>query len=127
MFENGLERKYILTSIMGLTVAFVIVIALVLETLAQSLLNATARYSQLSNFNDLLLNYPDAAASLLTNFSSGDRKQTVLVPNNDAFTNYRLQRGAGISSLSSSDIGNVLNYHTLQGSLSRPTSKHQKD
>lgn len=103
---------------MALLLAFVIVIALVLETLAQSLLNATARYSQLSNFNDLLLNYPDAAAGLLTNFSSGDRKQTILVPSNDAFTNYRVQMGATINSLSSSDVGNILNYHTLQGSLS---------
>ncbi|KAL8823493.1 MAG: hypothetical protein Q9191_005807, partial [Dirinaria sp. TL-2023a] len=103
---------------MVLTVAFVIVIVLVSKTLAQSLLNATAHYSQLSDFNDVLLKFPDAATSLLTNFSSGDRKQTILVPNNNAFANYRLQRGADISSLSSSDIGNILNYHTLQGSLS---------
>ena len=103
---------------MRLVIAFLILTALVLQTLAQSLLNATAGYSQLSNFNDLLLNYPEAAASLLTNFSSGDQKTTILVPNNDAFTRYRLQNGASISSLSSSDVGNILNYHTLQGSLS---------
>ncbi|KAI4161595.1 MAG: hypothetical protein LQ342_004736 [Letrouitia transgressa] len=88
------------------------------QSVAQSLLNATARYSQLSDFNDLLLNFPDAAASLLANFSSNNNRQTVLVPSNDAFDNYRERTGASISSLSSSDVGNVLSYHTLQGALS---------
>ena len=103
---------------MGLIVGFFIVLALVLQALAQSLLNATSRYPQLSDFNDLLLNYPDAAAGLLTNISSGERKQTILIPNNAAFTGYRLRTGASISSLSSPDVGNILNYHTLQGALS---------
>lgn len=89
-----------------------------LQSAAQSLLNATARYSRLSDFNDLLLNFPDAAASLLTNFSSSNNRQTVLVPSNDAFDNYRERTGASIGSLSSSDVGNVLSYHTLQGALS---------
>ena len=103
---------------MASVISIFTIAALVLQTLAQSLLNATTRYSQLSDFNDLLLNHPDAAAGLLTNFSSGNRKQTILVPSNDAFNNYRLQRGSSISSLSSSDVGNILNYHTLQGALS---------
>lgn len=85
---------------------------------AQSLLNATARYPQLSNFTSLLSSFPDVAASLLTNVSSLLNQQTVLVPSNDAFNAYRRQRGANISSLSSSDVGNILNYHTLQGALS---------
>lgn len=97
--------------IVGLLVA-----ALTSSSIAQSLLNATARDPQLSDFNDLLLAKPDAALGLLTNFSSGQQKQTILVPNNGAFNNYRLKTGSRFSSLSSSDLSNVLNYHTLQGS-----------
>ena len=97
--------------IIGLLVA-----ALTSSSIAQSLLNATALDPQLSDFNDLLLAKPDAALGLLTNFSSGHQKQTILVPSNGAFDNYRLQTGSSFSSLSSSDLGNVLNYHTLQGS-----------
>ena len=94
------------------------VFAIATSTYAQSLLNATAPYAQLSDFNDLLRGFPDVASSLLTNISSGPEKQTILVPNNDAFDRYRQQAGASVSSLSSSDVGNILNYHTLQGSLS---------
>lgn len=92
--------------------------ALYSQSLAQSLLDATARISVLSDFNAMLLHYPDAAADLLSNFTSADQRQTVLVPSNDAFTTFRLQHGASISSLTSSDVGNILNYHTLQGALS---------
>lgn len=85
---------------------------------AQSLLNATARYPQLSSFNELLSTFPDLAAGLLTNISTSPSRQTILVPSNDAFDNYQQQNGASVSSLSSSDVGNILNYHTLQGALS---------
>ncbi|KAL8731106.1 MAG: hypothetical protein Q9166_003634 [cf. Caloplaca sp. 2 TL-2023] len=85
---------------------------------AQSLLNVTARYPQLSSFNELLSTFPDIAASLLTNISTSPQRQTILVPSNQAFTDYRQRNGASISSLSSSDVGNILNYHTLQGALS---------
>ena len=84
----------------------------------QTLLNATARYPELSNFNDLLSSFPNLAAGLLTNISAGAQRQTVLVPSNQAFTNYRQRNGASVSSLSSSDLGNILSYHTLQGALS---------
>lgn len=84
---------------------------------AQSLLNATARYPQLSNFNNLLSSFPDVAASLLTNISTSEQRQTVLVPSNEAFSNYRQRNGASVSSLSSSEVGNIMNYHTLQGAL----------
>lgn len=97
---------------------FFLPLALASQAFAQTLVNATARVSQLSDFHDLLLQHSDVAASLLTNISSGNRRQTILIPSNDAFNSYRLQRGASISSLSSSDVGNILNYHTLQGSLS---------
>ncbi|KAL8673190.1 MAG: hypothetical protein Q9168_002382 [Polycauliona sp. 1 TL-2023] len=85
---------------------------------AQSLLNVTARYSQLSNFNELLSSFPDVAAGLLTNISASSSRQTILIPSNEAFDNYHRQNGANVSSLSSSDVGNILNYHTLQGALS---------
>ncbi|KAL8757266.1 MAG: hypothetical protein Q9184_004262 [Pyrenodesmia sp. 2 TL-2023] len=85
---------------------------------AQSLLDVTARYDALSDFNDLLTTFPDIAASLLTNISTGAQRQTILVPSNDAFDDYRQRNGAGVGSLSSSDVGNILNYHTLQGALS---------
>ncbi|KAL8675988.1 MAG: hypothetical protein Q9186_007446 [Xanthomendoza sp. 1 TL-2023] len=85
---------------------------------AQSLLNATARYPQLSSFNDLLSSFPDIAGTLITNISTSEQRQTILVPSNEAFSSYRQRNGATISSLSSSDVGNILNYHTLQGALS---------
>lgn len=85
---------------------------------AQSLLNATARYPQLSDFSQLLLSFPDIAANLLTNISTGSEQQTILVPSNDAFNTFRQQNNGNISSLSSSDVANILNYHTLQGALS---------
>lgn len=88
------------------------------STFAQSLLNATARYPQLSNFNDLLSSFPDVAASLLTNISASPQRQTILVPSNAAFDAYRQRNGASVGSLSSSDVGNILNYHTVQGALS---------
>ena len=97
--------------IIGLLVA-----ALTSASMAQSLLDVTALDPQLSDFSDLLLTNPDAAAGLLTNISSGRQKQTILVPSNGAFDRYRLRAGSSFSSLSSSDLGNVLNYHTLQGS-----------
>ncbi|KAL8994283.1 MAG: hypothetical protein Q9169_005699 [Polycauliona sp. 2 TL-2023] len=85
---------------------------------AQSLLDATARYPQLSNFNELLSSFPDLATGLVTNITTGSTRQTILVPSNDAFDNYQRQNGASVGSLSSSDVGNILSYHTLQGSLS---------
>ena len=85
---------------------------------AQSLLDATAPYSQLSDFNSLLESFPDIAASLVTNLTSSSNRQTILVPSNDAFDDYRQQRSSNVSSLSSSDLGDILNYHTLQGALS---------
>ena len=97
-------------------IAGLLVAALTSPSTAQSLLNVTALDPQLSDFNHLLLTQPDAAANLLTNFSSGREKQTILVPSNGAFDRYRLRAGSSFSSLSSSDLGNVLNYHSLQGS-----------
>lgn len=85
---------------------------------AQSLLEAIAVFSQLSDFHDLLNANPSAAPSLLTNFSSGSDKQTILVPNNDAFDNYRRTTGRSFGSLSSPDLDDTINYHSVQGALS---------
>lgn len=87
---------------------------------AQSLLEAIARHSQFSEFHDLLNATPRAAAAsgLLSNSSSGSEQQTILVPNNNAFDNYRRATGRNISSLSSPDLEDTLNYHSLQGALS---------
>ncbi|KAL8772247.1 MAG: hypothetical protein Q9209_002459 [Squamulea sp. 1 TL-2023] len=101
--------------ILSLFIACIIVST---DVQAQSLLNATARIPALSNFNELLSTFPDVAAGLLTDISTGLQRQTILIPSNDAFDRYRQQYGASVSSLSSSDVGNVLNYHTLQGALS---------
>ncbi|MCJ1262021.1 hypothetical protein MMC22_001890 [Lobaria immixta] len=85
---------------------------------AQSLLEAIAVFPQLSNFHDLLNANPSAAPSLLTNFSSGSNKQTILVPSNDAFDNYtRTTRRSSIA-LSSPDLVDQINYHSQQGALS---------
>lgn len=103
-------------AIMGYAILFSFFVTAAVH--GQSLRNATAGYSQLSTFNDLLSSFPDIAAGLLTNISAGTQMQTILVPSNEAFTNYRQRNGASVSSLSSSDVGNILNYHTLQGALS---------
>ncbi|MCJ1425594.1 hypothetical protein MMC29_003494 [Sticta canariensis] len=80
---------------------------------AQSLLEATASDSQFSEFHDLL-----AASGLMSTSSSGSEQQTILVPNNDAFDNYRRATGRNFGSLSSPDLEDTLNYHSLQGALS---------
>ncbi|MCJ1395743.1 hypothetical protein MMC18_008629 [Xylographa bjoerkii] len=86
-------------------------------TSAQTLAAAVADYPQLADFAQLLLANPVAAAGLLTNFSSGVQQKTILVPSNNAFNNYRAMTGSSVGALSSSDIGNILNYHSLQGAL----------
>ena len=85
---------------------------------AQSLVNATAAFPQLSLFTQLLNIDPNAAAAFLTNFTLNATQQTVLVPSNEAFERYRSRSGTNFSALSSSDLTNTLNYHTLQGALS---------
>ncbi|KAI9879472.1 MAG: hypothetical protein M1830_008431 [Pleopsidium flavum] len=95
-----------------------------LYVIAQSFLEATGAYSQLSSFHQLLLTNSTVAAGLLGNStntgSNGTNMtpQTILVPNNDAFTNYERANGRPITSLSSPDLTNIVQYHSLQGSLS---------
>lgn len=86
---------------------------------AQSLLNATANYTQLSDFRQLLMTNPNAATRLLTNVTlSAGQKITVLIPSNNAFTQFQQNNSMPVSALASSDLANILDYHTLQGSLS---------
>ena len=65
---------------------------------AQSLLNATGAYPELSDFRQLLLNSPSDALGLLTNFTLGSQLQTILIPNNNAFNSYRQTTESNISS-----------------------------
>lgn len=87
---------------------------------AQSLSAATAPIPRLSEFTQLLNSNPSAAANFLTNFSLGLNQQTILVPSNDAFDEFRQTTGSSVASLSSPDLGNILQYHSLQPALSSP-------
>ena len=100
-------------------IALLAVLVEALIVSAQSLLNATANYTQLSDFRQLLMTNPNAATRLLTNVTlSAGQKVTVLIPSNDAFTQYQQNNSMPVSGLASSDLANILDYHTLQGSLS---------
>ncbi|KAI9702105.1 MAG: hypothetical protein M1836_001449 [Candelina mexicana] len=107
---------------------FVTIIALLIEATlinSQSFLNATSRYTQLSDFRQLLISNPVVAGSLLTNTTTNNTL-TILVPSKTAFDEYRkANNNTGVDSLSSAELTNVLNYHTLQGALS--SSDLQKD
>lgn len=85
---------------------------------AQSLLDAIAAYSTFSEFRDLLNKNPGIAPSFLANISSGSGQQTILVPSNEAFDNFRQTTGRSVSSLSSRDLEDTFNYHSLDGALS---------
>lgn len=91
---------------------------------AQSLLEAISLFPQLSDFRDLLNANPTSAPSLLTNLSSSVDKQTSLVPSNAAFENYRQTTGQSVSSLSSPDLKDTLDYHSLQGALSSSDTRN---
>ena len=91
---------------------------------AQSFLQAIDAYPKLSSFHQLLLANSTLAGGLLSNGSisaangTNSTLHTILVPSNDAFTNYQKAYGHPIDRLSSSDLGNVIQYHSLQGALS---------
>lgn len=83
---------------------------------AQSFLNASGNYPQLSRFRQLLINQPGIAGALTSSSATGNR--TVLAPNNDAFTNYYRNTGQNIEGLQSSDLTDLVQYHSLNGALS---------
>ncbi len=86
---------------------------------AQSFLSATGAYPQLSQFRQLLINQPNIAGLLLaTTNGTNDNQTTVLVPNNNAFDNYHRNTGQYVEGLQSSDLTDLVHYHSLNGALS---------
>jgi len=109
------------------TMKLIVLLAVLNQALyvtAQSFLEATGAYSQLSSFHQLLLANSTIAAGVLSNATTTGHNgtnitmQTILVPSNDAFTNYERANGHPVTSLSSSDLTNLGQYHSLQGALS---------
>ena len=84
---------------------------------AQSFLSSTGAYPQLSRFRQLLINQPGVAGAL-TSRNATDNKTTVMVPNNDAFTKYYKYTGQNVEGLQSSDLTDLVQYHSLNGALS---------
>jgi uncharacterized surface protein with fasciclin (FAS1) repeats len=82
---------------------------------AVSFLQAISAVPQLSNFTSLYQNNPSLASLLLTN--STVLLYTVLVPNNDAFTNYLANNGHPVDALSSPDLQTLISYHVMVGDL----------
>lgn len=87
-------------------------------TNAQSFLSATGAYPQLSQFRQLLINQPSIAGALLSTTNSAGNRTTVLVPNNAAFDRYHQYTGQYVEGLQSSDLTDLVNYHSLNGALS---------
>src|SRR2546429_8077725 len=83
---------------------------------SQSFIRAISAYPQLSNFTDLMTNNPTFAESLL-NTSVSNGEQTVLVPSNEAFNKYKQTTGHSIQSLGRDKMEKLLQYHTLNASL----------
>lgn len=100
------------------------VLVISLSVTAQSFLDAIGPYSQLSSFRQLLLQNATLAADLFGNATTDGingrnmTEQTILIPSNDAFSSFPLSKARSISSLSSSDLSDLLKYHTQQGALS---------
>lgn len=117
LFRNYCMQKSRIDTMKLITLLSLLVKASIVS--AQSLLNATANYTQLSDFRLLLMTNANAATRLLTNVTlSAGQKITVLIPSNDAFAQFQQNNSMPVSALASSDLANILDYHTLQGSLS---------
>src|SRR5438045_3324912 len=82
---------------------------------AQSFYAAISNYPQLSNFTVFYQNNFHLASLLLTNLPANPR--TVLVPNNNAFTNYEREHGYSVTALSEPELESLIRYHVLIGSL----------
>lgn len=92
---------------------------------AQSLYDAISDFDVFSNLRNLINANPNAASSLLANITSGEPR-TILVPNNDAFENFLRITGTSVNSLSSSDLEDTFNYHSLEGALSSNDVQKQR-
>jgi hypothetical protein len=84
-------------------------------TSAQSFYTAISQYPQLSNFTLFYQNNFPLASLLLT--PSSTEPHTVLIPNNDAFTNYEHKHGYSVTYLSATELESLIRYHVLIGSL----------
>jgi uncharacterized surface protein with fasciclin (FAS1) repeats len=93
---------------------------------SQSFIRAISAYPELSDFATLMINNPTFAESLL-NTSVINGVQTVLVPSNAAFTSYQQTTGHSIESLDPNTIQNLLQYHTLNASLTSTILAEQPD
>jgi uncharacterized surface protein with fasciclin (FAS1) repeats len=78
---------------------------------AQSLLEATSKYTQLSNIRQFLEDNP----SLLPQQGDVTSVRNILLPSNDAFDKYLATTGTSVQNLPMDIITNVLKYHTLEG------------
>ncbi|KAH8670942.1 FAS1 domain-containing protein [Xylariales sp. PMI_506] len=79
------------------------------DDLQTNLESALSNYPDLSTFRELLVNNTQLVSSVLSDYTG---KVTVLVPDNEAFTNYFAQNGP-ISSISNDQILAVLQYHFM--------------
>ncbi|KAH0536743.1 hypothetical protein FGG08_006415 [Glutinoglossum americanum] len=80
---------------------------------SQSFIDAISAFPQLSSFASFLNNNTTYAATLL----NVTRSQTILVPSNSAFTEYRNVTGHSIESLGPDTVQRILQYHTLNATL----------
>jgi hypothetical protein len=81
------------------------------STAAQSLVEATANFSQLSDFRKLLQAFP----SLEPQPNNTASKYNVLAPSNDAFARYLETTGTAVQNLPVDVLTNIFLYHTLDG------------
>ena len=84
------------------------------QSLAESLADAIAAYSQLSGFTQWLGTSSIAAVVFSTNSTLGTSKQTILVPSNDAFS---IDKRQAVRAFGTSIIENVLRYQSVQGAM----------
>lgn len=82
---------------------------------AKSFVEAISAYPQLSNFTSLLNSNPSLAQPFYSISSSAP--QTVLVPDDNAFTQYQQSTGQPFSSQPYDYILNVIKYQLLNGNL----------
>ncbi|OCL12597.1 FAS1 domain-containing protein [Glonium stellatum] len=90
---------------------------------ALSLLDAISVYPELSNFTVFYQNNLEIATLLLTNSSTEHR--TLLIPNNEAFTNFELQYGVSIWSMATVELQALLEYHILVGEMTSANFSQQ--
>jgi uncharacterized surface protein with fasciclin (FAS1) repeats len=112
------------SELMQLLIAVIYSLSYAVGTSAQSFFAAISQYPQLSNFTAFYRDKFPVASLLLTNSSS--ESHTVLVPNNDAFTNYERDHGYSVVALSTAQLETLIQYHVLVGSLTSTNFSESK-